>query len=142
MKQQRLLRRLCRMLAGDDNPLRRDVDKLESAVITGLIVAFFIAAPLLAFFAAGVVGVAGTREMRAEQQWKPVPAVLKQSAAQGSIGLDGNWDTAWVKAQWTMPGGAAEEGPGGRGTQRASRPAGNSLGDAGRTAHARAADKG
>jgi hypothetical protein len=110
MKQQRLLRRLCRMLAGDDNPLRRDLDKLESAVITGLIVAFFIAAPLLAIFAAGVVGVAGTREMRAEQQWKPVPAVLKQSSAQGSIGLDGNWDTAWVKAQWTMPGGAQKMG--------------------------------
>ncbi len=110
MNEQRLLRRLCRMLAGDDNPLRRPVDKLESAVITGLIIAFLISAPLLAIFAAGVVGVAGTREMRAEQQWKPVTAVLKQSAAQGAIGMDGDWDTAWVKAQWTMPGGAQKTG--------------------------------
>lgn len=111
MKQQQLLRRLGRMLAGDDNPLRRPVDKLESAVITGLIVAFLIAAPLLAIFAAGVVSAAGTREMQAEtQQWKPVTAVLEQDAANGAIGLDGDWDTAWVKAKWTMPGGAQKTG--------------------------------
>lgn len=110
MKQQRLLRRLARMLAGDDNQLRRPVDKLESAVITGLIVAFFIAAPLLTIFAGDAVRAAGTREMNAESQWKPRTAVLQQDAAAGTIGLDGNWDTAWVKAQWTMPGGAKKTG--------------------------------
>lgn len=110
MKQQRLLQRLGRMLVGDDNPLRRSVDRLESAVITGLIVAFLIIAPLLAIFAAGVVGDAGTRQMRAESHWEPVTAVLTQGAAQGTIGADGDWDTAWVTAQWTTP--AAVKGHG------------------------------
>ena len=68
MKQQ-LLGRLGRMLASDHNPLRRPVDRLECAVMTCLIVAFFIVAPLLAVFAAGVVGTAGTREMQAEASW-------------------------------------------------------------------------
>ena len=71
MKQQQLLRRLGRMLAGDDNPLRRPVDKLESAIVAGLVVAFLIAAPLLAVFAAGVTRAAGNREMRAETNWTP-----------------------------------------------------------------------
>jgi len=110
MKQQRLLQRLGRMLAGDDNPLRRPVDKLESAVITGLVIAFFVVAPLLTIFAAGVVGDAGTREMQAESQSKPATAVLTQSAAQGVIGADGDWDTAWVTAQWTTPAGVKGHG--------------------------------
>lgn len=95
MRQQRLTRRLGRMLAGDDCPLRRGVDKLQSAVIRSLIVAFLIAAPLLAIFAAGAVGAAGTRERNAEMQWQPVTLTLEQNAAQGTIGLDGDWETAW-----------------------------------------------
>jgi hypothetical protein len=110
MRQQRLMRRLGRMLAGDDNSLRRPMDKLESAAITGLIIAFLIAAPLLAIFTAGVVGAAATRERNAESQWRPVTAVLQQSAAEGTIGADGDWETAWVRAQWTMPGGAKKTG--------------------------------
>lgn len=109
-RQQQLLRRLGRMVAGDDNPLRRPVDKLESAVITVLIVAFFIVAPMLAVAAADVTGAAGAREMKAETSWQPATAVLQQGAADGVIGLDGNWDTAWVKAKWTAPGGAQKSG--------------------------------
>ena len=110
MKQQRILRRLGRMLAGNDSPLRRPVDKLESAVITSLIIAFFIAAPLLAIFAAGAVRAGGTREMSAEGQSKLRTAVLLQSASEGTIDLAGDWDTAWVNAQWTAPTGATEHG--------------------------------
>src|SRR5215469_15419681 len=107
---QQLLRRLSRILAGDGNPLRRPVDKLECAVMSCLIVAFFIAAPLLAVFAAGVAGAAATREMQAEASWKPVPALLTQGAAAGAIGLDGDWNVAWVKAKWTAPDGAHKAG--------------------------------
>jgi hypothetical protein len=109
MRQQRLVRRLGRMLIGDDNPLRRRVDKLESAVITSLVIVFLIAGPLLAIFAAGAVSAAGTREINAKKQ-QAVTAILKESAAQGTIGLDGAWGTAWVKAQWTMPGGVKKTG--------------------------------
>lgn len=110
MRQQRLMRRVGRMLVGDDNPLRRGVDKLEYAVITSLIIAFLIAAPLLAIFAAGAVGAAGTTERTAESHWRSVTAILQQSAAEGTIGVDGDWETAWVKAQWTIPGGAKRTG--------------------------------
>jgi hypothetical protein len=110
MRRQRRLRRLGRMLAGDDNPLRRPVDKLEATVVAGLIIAFLIAAPLLAIFAAGAVGAAGTREMNAESHWGQRTATLEQGAAAGAIGLDGVWDAAWVRARWTMPNGAKETG--------------------------------
>lgn len=109
MRQQRLMRRVGRMLVGD-NPPRRGVDKLEHAVITSLIIAFLIAAPLLAIFAAGAAGAAGTTERNAESQWRSVTAILQQSAAEGTIGVDGDWETAWVKAQWTIPGGAKRTG--------------------------------
>jgi hypothetical protein len=109
MRQQRL-RRLRRIVAGDDNPLRRYIDKLESAVIASLVISFLIAAPLLAVFAAREVGIAGAREERAQQAWRPVTAVLEQSASAGLIGLDGEWDTSWVRAKWTAPDGAYRSG--------------------------------
>ena len=62
----RRLERLGRLVAGDDNPLRRNVDKLESAIMVGLVVAFLIAAPLLSVFAVRAVGGASTREQRAQ----------------------------------------------------------------------------
>lgn len=142
MKQQRIPRRLGWMLAGNDSPLRRPVDKLESAVITTIIVAFFIAAPLLAIFAAGAVRAAGTREMSAESQWKPRTAVLLQSAAEGAIDLGGDLDTAWVNAQWTAPTGTTKHGLVPVSLNARAWPARVCLGDAGRTAHPSAADEG
>lgn len=109
MKQQRW-QRLRRIAVGDDNPLRRYVDKLESAVGVSLVVTFLVVAPLLATFAIGHVGAAGARQMRAEASWKQVPAVLTQSASAGLIGLDGEWDTSWVTAKWTAPDGLHRTG--------------------------------
>jgi len=54
--------------------------------------------------------VAGAREVRAQQAWKPATAVLTQSAGAGLVGLDGEWDTSWVTAKWTAPDGAARSG--------------------------------
>jgi hypothetical protein len=109
VKQQRW-ERLRRIAVGDDNPLRRYVDKLESAVVVSLVVAFLVAAPLLAISAVGYVGAAGARQMHAEANWKQVPAVLTQSAAAGLIGLDGEFDTSWVTAKWTAPDGIHRSG--------------------------------
>src|SRR5271165_2683126 len=105
MKQQRL-QRLRRIVVGDDNPLRRYVDKLESALAVSLVIAFLVAAPLLAIATVRAVGAAGVREQRAEDSWKQVHAVLTQSAGAGVIGLDGDWDNSWVTAKWTAPDGA------------------------------------
>lgn len=109
MKQQRTPR-LRRILVGDDNPLRRNIDKLEAAVIVGLVVAFLVGAPLLAISAVRIVGIAGAREVAAQSSWQPRRAVLTQDAGAGMIGLDGEWDTSWVTARWTAPNGQARHG--------------------------------
>jgi hypothetical protein len=109
MEPQRL-ERIRRIVAGDDNPLRRTIDKVESAVMASLVIAFVVAAPLLGLAAAHVVSTAGAREVAAESSWRLEPAVLTQSASAGMIGLDGEWDTSWVTARWTAPDGAAQRG--------------------------------
>jgi hypothetical protein len=109
MKQQRL-QRIRRSVAGDDNPLRRYVDKLESAVVLSLIAAFFVAAPLLAIFGVQTTGAAGASEIAAQASKQSVNATLIQSAGAGLIGLDGEWDTSWVTARWTAPDGASIHG--------------------------------
>jgi hypothetical protein len=109
MKQQRM-QRIRRSLAGDDNPLRRYVDKLESALVLSLIAAFIVAAPLIAIFAIQTASAAGAREMAAQSAWQVRSATLTQSAAAGLIGLDGEWDTSWVTARWTAPDGAPRHG--------------------------------
>jgi len=105
MQQQRL-QRLRRIVTGDDNSLRRCVDKLESAVVSSLVVVFLVAGPVLAIVAIQTVGSAATREQRAESTWRQVPATLTQSAAAGLVGLDGEWDASWVTATWRAPDGA------------------------------------
>ncbi len=109
MKQQRL-QRLRRIVAGDDNPLRRYIDKLESAVVVSLVIGFLVAAPLLAIFAAKVAAATGASEVRAQSTWKPLTVVLTQSAGTGLIGLDGEWDTSWVTASWTAHNGTHHRG--------------------------------
>jgi hypothetical protein len=109
MKQQ-LLQRLRRIVAGDDNPLRRHIDKLESAVVASIVIAFLMVAPLVAIFAASVAASTGAREVRAQSSWKPVTAVLTQNAGSGLIGLDGEWDTSWVTASWTAHNGTHHRG--------------------------------
>lgn len=114
MKQPGLLRvgrtRVGRIIAGDQNPLRRHVDRIESAITVGLAVAFLIAAPLLSIFAVRAVGTAGVREQQVQSGWTQVQAVLSENAGAGLMGLDGEWDTSWVTAHWTMPTGAPQIG--------------------------------
>jgi hypothetical protein len=96
--------RLLRNVAGDDNPMRRPIDRLESAVMLGLVAAFLIAAPLVAIFAAHQVGAAATREQAAQDKWRLTSATLEQPASAGLIALDGNWETSWVRVGWQLPG--------------------------------------
>jgi hypothetical protein len=104
------LRRIVSLLGCDRNPLRRPVDKLESAVAAALVVAFLIAAPLVGIFAGRLADSAALRELHAERTWRQVPAILRENAASGSIGVGGDLDAAWVKAQWTAPSGALRSG--------------------------------
>jgi len=93
-----------------DNPLRRHVDRIESAFVAGLVIAFLVAAPLLCTAAVRIAGAAATREVAAQRGWQPVTAVLQQSAAAGQFGGDGGLDTSWVPARWRAPDGHWRQG--------------------------------
>ena len=93
------------------SPLRRRIDDVETAVVTGLVVLFLVVAPLLCIVTGRLADAAGLREQRAEQAWQPVRAVLQQSAAQGLAGQDAAWGAAWVQARWTAPDGQPRSGP-------------------------------
>jgi hypothetical protein len=101
---------MARMVASWGNPLRRRVDRAESAIIVGLIAAFLVAAPLLAMFAGRAADAAGIREQRAARGWAEVPAILQQGAAAGAMNLTGDGNVSWVRARWTMPGGIPHTG--------------------------------
>ena len=106
----RLWQRLVRIVAGNGNPLQRHVDRVESTIVTGLIVAFLLAAPLLAVFAVRVTGAAARQDQRAEAGWRQRTAVLQESAAAGLIAEDGVFETSWVTARWRAPDGAECKG--------------------------------
>lgn len=93
-----------------DNPLCRPIDRIERTILAGLIVAFLIAAPLLAILAVHLTAAAADREQRAQARWQQLTAVLTQDGSAGLVGLDGEWDTSWVTAQWTMPDGVVRTG--------------------------------
>jgi hypothetical protein len=105
------LQRVAQMLAGrEHNPLLRQVDRIEAAIMIGLVVAFLAAAPLVSIYAGRLADAQGLREQRAEQSWRQEQASLQQSASAGLIGLDGAWDTSWVKATWAVPAGGNRTG--------------------------------
>jgi len=104
-----LWQRLVRIAGGADNPLRRRVDRIQSAVVAGLLIAFVVGAPLLSIAAVRVTGAAAVREQQAEAKWLSRTAVLQESAAAGLVADDGAFDS-WVTASWTMPGGAKRSG--------------------------------
>jgi len=107
-----MLRQLWLRLARppEDNRLQRHVDRVESAIVAGLVAAFLVGAPLLCIAGFRVAGGAAVREQRAESGWQPVTAVLQQSAAAGQVGLGGDLDTSWVAAHWVAPDGTARHG--------------------------------
>ena len=98
------------MLGRDINPLLRQVDRIEAAIMVGLVVAFLAAAPLVSIYAGRLADAQGLREQRAEQSWRQEPATLQQSASAGQIGLDGAWDISWVKATWAAAAGGNRTG--------------------------------
>ena len=100
--------RRSRMLGWDGNPLRRRIDRVEAAVVAGLIAAFLISAPVLGAAAGHWSDSAGMREQRAEMAWRLVPATVHGSA-QRQI-PSGPAGTVWMMARWTAPDGPARGG--------------------------------
>ncbi len=77
--------------------------------MTGLVVAFLIAAPLLSIMTGRIADAAGLREQRAEQAWHQVQAVLLQGTS-GPNSQDGGYDAAWATARWPISGGRSRTG--------------------------------
>jgi len=94
---------VARYLGWDRNPLRRRVDRAETAVLTMLLAALVIMGPVIAVLASHLAGAAALREQRAERGWYQVSAVLTQSAGQAVID-SGQMEVAWVHARWTAHG--------------------------------------
>ena len=92
------------------NPLRRRIDDVETAILTGIVVIFLIAAPLLSIMTGRLADAAGVREQRAESAWHPVQATLEQNASAGLTSQDGAWGAAWVSARWDIAGGRQRTG--------------------------------
>jgi hypothetical protein len=79
-------------------------------MLTGAVVLFLLAAPLLSILTGRLADAAGLREQAAEHAWHPVQAVLAQNASAGVSSQDGAWGAAWVTARWDTPGGGQRTG--------------------------------
>jgi len=100
--------RRSRMLGWDRNPLRRRIDRVEAAMVAGLIAVFLISVPGLAAAAGHWAGSAGIREQRAEMAWRLVPATMLGSAReQIPAGTAGR---VRMPARWTAPDGQPRRG--------------------------------
>ncbi len=101
--------RLSRFVRGrrpDRNPLRRASDRVETAVLAALVVAFLAVAPFIALASSGWELARGHQTQVTEQaSWRQVPArVLKVlSGIQGGGGYGGL--TSQAQARWTAPDG-------------------------------------
>ena len=98
------------MLGWDRNPLRRRTDRVEAAMIAGLIVVFLIAAPMLALTAGHWIRSAGLREQRTEAVWRPVSATVLSGTPPQWSSYAATAETFWVLARWTAPDGDARLG--------------------------------
>jgi hypothetical protein len=87
----------------DRNPLRRRCDRVEAAILAGLVAAFVVGGSVAAVAAGRWSYDSALRTEHAGQAvWHQVPAVLL-TTAQG-------WSPATARARWTAPGGARRTG--------------------------------
>jgi hypothetical protein len=101
------LGRLIRGRRPDRNPLRRGSDRLETAVLGVLLVAFLAGAPFVAHAAGSWTYATSAREAQAQQTaLRQVRATLLQAAAPWSISEGG----AEAQARWKAPDGQTRTG--------------------------------
>jgi hypothetical protein len=104
-----LSRRFAGWIGADGNPLRRRMDRFEGGVRLILVLAFLVAAPLLAPAAGQLTEASGLRQVHQEASWHQVDAELTRSAPPQYYGY-GSMATFWVAARWRTPSGATREG--------------------------------
>ncbi len=102
---------MLRRLRRPPHPLRRRADRVERALLAGLLAVFAVAGPAAAVTAGDWAGAAAQRSARAESaQWHAVQAhVLRAAPAPGGP-ADPSAYLAHVPAWWTAPDGAHRQG--------------------------------
>ena len=101
--------RRSRMFGWDSNPLRRRVDRVEAAMLTGLIMVFLIGAPILVAGAGHLARAAGLRALRTQATWSQVSATVPRAAPNQSES-PGQLDTVLLQGHWTAPDGQPRSG--------------------------------
>jgi hypothetical protein len=86
------------------NALRRRSDRIESAIVAGLLALFVLGGPVAAIVAGSLVDHAMRGEVRAEQSWRRVPATLAHPGTPRLEASASNWVVQSARASWTIGG--------------------------------------
>lgn len=104
------VRGVIRRFRPDRNPLRRTADRVEAAILAGLVVVLLAAAPLAGRAAVGLAAAAGTRAGHAQAAWHQTDAVLLRNAPEQPFARTQALQEPVVPARWTAPDGTRHEG--------------------------------
>lgn len=103
------IRRIAGWAGVDGNPLRRGIDRAERLLWVILLAAFFAAGPLVVPWAGQVARANGMAQLKAEQSWRRVDAVLLRHAPDQIYGYN-TTGTVWVSGRWHRPDGGLKYG--------------------------------
>jgi hypothetical protein len=98
------MHRRVRFVRPAGNALRRRTDRIESAIVAGLLAFFVLAGPAAAIVAGSLVDHAMLGQARAEQSWRRVTATLTHPDARRLEASASNWVVQSARASWTVGG--------------------------------------
>jgi len=101
----RIVKWPARALGLDKSSLLRRCDRIEAAILAGLVMIFVIGGPLLAIVAGRMMDAADLREQSAERSWREVPTTVV-----GAASGPGGWESPSLRARWTAPDGQLRTG--------------------------------
>ena len=102
-------RRAVKLVGADGNPLRRGIDRMERAVWILLAIGFLAVAPMLAPMAGRAAQSTNSGQIRQEQSWREVKAVLLERAPDHYYGYSSS-EAVWVRGRWRSPAGRVMTG--------------------------------
>jgi hypothetical protein len=98
------MQRRVRFVRPTGNALRRRSDRIESAIVAGLLAFFVLAGPGAAIAAGSLADHAMLGEVRAEQSWHRVTATLTHPGARRLEASASDWVVQSARASWTVGG--------------------------------------
>ena len=96
-------------LGWERSPLRRRIDRAEAIVVTGLILVFSVAVPVLGVMVGGWIHSAGVGRQRAESAWHQIPGTVLTSRG-ARADPPGPRGTVDMLAAWAAPDGQPRRG--------------------------------